>query len=48
MSQVETMLKSAGFSNISTVSGKSDRHQEFFCTAGITDFAYALENARHD
>lgn len=37
VSQVECMLKSAGFSNISTVSGKSHRHQEFFCTSGIVD-----------
>ncbi len=37
VSQVELMLKSAGFSNIDTVSGKIDRHQEFFCTSGIVD-----------
>lgn len=37
VSQVEMMLKSAGFSDISTVSGQSDRHQEFFCTSGIVD-----------
>lgn len=34
VSQVEMMLKIAGFSDISTVSGRSDRHQEFFCTVG--------------
>lgn len=35
VSQVEMMLKSAGVSNIRTISDKSDRHQEFFCTSGI-------------
>lgn len=35
VNEVEMMLQRAGFSNIRTVSGKSDRHQEFFCTSGI-------------
>ncbi len=33
--EVEMMLKMAGFSSIKTVSRQSDRHQEFFCTTGI-------------
>lgn len=37
VSQVEMMFKSAGFRDISTASGKSDRHQAFFCTSGIVD-----------
>jgi SAM-dependent methyltransferase len=35
VAEVETMLKTAGFTKISTVSSKSTRHQEFFCTCGI-------------
>ncbi len=35
VTEVETMLKNAGFTKISTVSGKSTRRQEFFCTCGV-------------
>lgn len=39
VSQVEMLLKIAGFSDISTVSGTSDRHQEFFCTSSLRHHA---------
>jgi hypothetical protein len=35
VTEVETMLKAAGFTKITTVSGKSTHHQEFFCTCGV-------------
>jgi arsenite methyltransferase len=35
VAEVEMMMRSAGFTNIKTVSGSSDRHQEFFCSSGI-------------
>jgi len=38
VAEIETMLKTAGFSKISTVSNKSTSHQEFFCTCGLASF----------
>ncbi|MDX2270398.1 MAG: methyltransferase domain-containing protein [Cyanobacteriota bacterium] len=35
VSEVEMMVEMAGFASISTVSGQSNHHQEFFCTSGI-------------
>lgn len=35
VAEVERVLREAGFANIKTVSGRSDRHQDFFCTSGI-------------
>lgn len=35
VTEVETMLKAAGFTKITTVPGKSTHHQEFFCTCGV-------------
>jgi SAM-dependent methyltransferase len=34
VTEIEMMLQTAGFTQIVTVSGKSDQHQEFFCTLG--------------
>ena len=32
VSEIEAALKMAGFVNVTTITGYSDRHQEFFCT----------------
>lgn len=32
VSEIESALKMAGFVNVTTITGYSDRHQEFFCT----------------
>ena len=34
VTEIEMMLQTEGFTQIVTVSGKSDQHQEFFCTLG--------------
>ncbi|AFZ59629.1 class I SAM-dependent methyltransferase [Anabaena cylindrica FACHB-243] len=41
VAEVEMMLKTAGFTEISTFSGKSTHHQEFFCTCGLARDASA-------
>ncbi len=33
VSEIEAILKIAGFVNVTTITGHSDRHQEFFCTS---------------
>lgn len=33
VSEIESILKLAGFVNVTTITGHSDRHQEFFCTS---------------
>jgi len=33
--EVEMIMRAGGFTNVETVLGRSDRHEEFFCTAGI-------------
>lgn len=33
VSEIEASLKLAGFINVTTITGHSDRHQEFFCTS---------------
>ncbi|MFZ4666564.1 MAG: class I SAM-dependent methyltransferase [Prochlorotrichaceae cyanobacterium] len=35
VAEVEKMMRAAGFTDIKTALGSSDRHQEFFCTSGI-------------
>ncbi|PZU95288.1 MAG: class I SAM-dependent methyltransferase [Pseudanabaena sp.] len=33
VAEIEASLKLAGFINVTTITGNSDRHQEFFCTS---------------